>query len=73
MPYLRVNTHPLTKLIKSYGFNGENLSEILRCSPTTARTKINEPQRLTVEDLESLARYGHIPVDEIRGAITRGY
>ena len=69
MPRLRDTTHPLTRLLKSYDLNGENLSPILNCTPPTARNKIRNPGRLTVNDLTAIHRKVGIPIDEIRGAI----
>lgn len=70
MPRLRdAPVHPMTRLLKSYDLNGENLSAVLMVTPPTARRKIAEPGRLTVDDLQTIHKRVGIPMDEIRGAI----
>ena len=69
MPYIPKTQPELTRLILSYGFNGENLEAVLGHSPPTNRRRISNPDELTVGDLKKLARKGHIPLDEIRAAI----
>ena len=69
MPRLRSDIHPMTKLLRGYDLNGESLSTVLRCTPPTARRKIENPGRLTLDDLSLIHRRVGIPIDEIRGAI----
>ena len=70
MPKLRSPTvHPMTRLLKSYDLNGNNLSEAIRCSPATARRKIVEPQRLTMGDMLAVNRKFGVPLDDLRRAI----
>ena len=69
VPRLRSEVHPMTRLLRGYHLNGENLSGILRCTPPTARKKIDNPGRLTLDDLSLIHRVVGIPLDEIRGAI----
>lgn len=72
MPYLKQKPIPfqkMQKLLKGYGFNGENLVPVLGYSPKTNRSRIQDPRLLTLGDLENLSRKGHIPIDEIREAI----
>lgn len=69
MPRLRDTTNPMTRLLRGYEINGSNLAAAIRCSPGTARKKIEHPQYLTVGDLDAIHRQFGIPVDEIRGNI----
>lgn len=75
MPY----TKPLTpqpwakmhRLLTGYGLTGPKLAAILGVSRPTARGRLDEPGRLTLEDLDRINRFGHIPIEEIREAIVR--
>ena len=69
MPRLRDNTHPMTRLLQSYHLNGESLSRVLRCSPPTARKKIEDPGRLTMDELAQIHRKVGIPVEDIRRCV----
>ena len=60
---------PMRRLIRGYGLNGTKLAKVLNVSEQTARSRIREPERLTLGDLERLNRMGGIPLDEIRAAI----
>lgn len=75
MSYVKPLTVPpfsrMTRLLKGYDMNGATLGKVLGCSPPTARAKINNPERLTLGDLDKLRRVGHIPLEEIREAIVR--
>ena len=66
MPRIKDNTDPLTRLLKGYGVNGNNLSVAINSSPATARKKIYEPQRLTLGDLKAIQFKFGIPVNELR-------
>ena len=70
MPRLRNEVHPMTKLLWSYRANGNNLSEILHCSPATARKKIAQPQFLTMGDMLAIHRQFGVPLDDLRGCIS---
>ena len=70
MPHLRENTDPLRRILNTYELNnGVRLSSILHCSPSTALRRIETPEDLTVRELRIIASHGHIPIDEIRGAL----
>ena len=74
MPYVPKKQPPfsrMARLLRGYGFNGNNLCDILSVSPPTARAKIEDPTRLTLGDLDKLRRSGHIPWDEIKEALVR--
>lgn len=63
-----------TRLLKGYGYNSVSLAADLGCSPPTAKKKLDEPRLFTLADISRINLKGHIPIDEIREAITvRGY
>lgn len=75
MPYTKpLTTSPfarMTRLLKGYDMNGVTLGKVLGCSAPTARGKIENPERLTLGDLDKLRRVGHIPLEEIKEALVR--
>ena len=74
MPYVKKPDPPffkMTRLLRGYGFNGPKLAEILGVSRPTAHCRLEEPGRLTLEDLDRINRFGHIPIEELREAIGR--
>ena len=74
MPYIKPHKAPfgaMTRLLKGYGYDGAALAKVLGCSAPTARKRISSPESLTLLELDRLNRYGHIPIEELREAITR--
>ena len=73
MPYIKkgpVRYEALQRLLCWYGLDkGPPLARVLQCSEPTARTRIRDPGLLTLDELDRLNRFGHIPIDELRGAI----
>lgn len=71
MPYKKDNTPfvEMTELIRGKGLTPPKLAVIWMCSTPTARDKLNNPDRITLRDLELLHRFGHIGKDAIFGAI----
>ena len=70
MPYRKDKTQPLTRLLRGYGYTtGPELAKILGVTAPTARSKLLDPKKLTVGDLEKVEKLGHIPIEEIRAAI----
>ena len=71
MPYIkRESPHEKSRrLLKGYDINASRLSKILDCSPTTAKTRIDNPGRLTGDEWLTISRRAHIPLDEIRTVI----
>ena len=69
MPRVRDSTHPMTRLLRGYSINGNNLAATIKSSPATARKKIEKPEYLTVGDLIAIHRKFGIPMDDLRGAI----
>ena len=74
MPYIPEREAPyakMTRLLKGYGLDGTGLASLLGCSAPTGLKKLREPERLTLGDLAKIHARGHIPMDELRGAIIR--
>jgi len=75
MPYTKpLAPQPYAKmrrLLKGYDFTGPSLAAILGCTAPTARDRIQHPEKLTLEDLDKLRRYGHVPLEEIKDAFER--
>ena len=71
MPYKKVrqNQIELHRLLKAYELNATILSRILNCSFPTAKKKLDDPGKLTVDELMLISSKGHIAIDLIRGAI----
>ena len=70
MPHLKDTTPPMTHLLQKYGYtSGAKLARVLTISVPTAIKRLHDPELLTVEDLHRLNRFGHIPIDEIRGCL----
>lgn len=71
MPYKK-QTVPfikLSRLLKGYDLNPPALAKVLGVSMPTARTKLNNPSKLTLDDLSKIHRFGHINWDEIKATI----
>lgn len=69
MPYLKPKPRPfdgMRRLLLGYELNAARLSTVLGCSEPTARSRLNNPGTLTVEELDKIRRFGHVPVEEIR-------
>lgn len=74
MPYVKPRDPPfvrMQRLLKGYGLNGPRLAEVLEVSPPTARARLEAPETLTLRDLDRISRRAHIPLEEIKEAITR--
>lgn len=74
MPYTKPKEPPfvrMQRLLRGYGLNGENLAPILEVTPPTARSRLEQPEMLTLRDLDRINRFAHIPMEEIREAITK--
>lgn len=69
MPYIKPPKKPfegLRRLLLGYELNAPKLACVLDCSESKARARLNNPGKLTVDELERIRRLGHIPVEEIR-------
>lgn len=75
MPHIKPLTQQpfarMTRLLKGYGLTGPKLAEILGVSRPTARSRLDEPGKLTLADLDLISRRAHIPLDELRECIGR--
>ena len=73
MPYVKTDKPfaKMRRLLLGYEVDAVALSEIIGCSYNTARTRIDNPERLTLSELDAINRKGHIPIEEIREAISR--
>lgn len=71
MPYVKLNDEygKMRRLLRGYRLNGEALAKVLQCSPATARTRLDNPGKLTLEELMLIHRRAHIPLEELRGAL----
>lgn len=71
MPYKKTkqNQIELHRLLKAYELNATALARILNCSFPTAKKKLDNPGKLTVDELMVVSSKGHISIDLIRGAI----
>lgn len=70
MPHIKQSPDKLRIVLNAHELNvSTKLSQILMCSPTTAIRRIETPEDLTVRELRLIAARGHIPIDEIRGAL----
>ena len=74
MPYVKRAEKPyakMSRLLLGYGLNAARLAPILDVSEPTARKRLDRPELLTLNDLDRINRYGHVPIDEIKMAIVR--
>ena len=74
MPYIkRVEPYAkMQRLLRGYGLNAPALAKVLGCSEPTARGLLNSrTAKLTLQDLDRINRFGHVPMEEIREAIIR--
>ena len=75
MPYLKNSRKKqpdffsITRLIREY-VTPPQVAEILNCSPTTARKKMNAPELFTLGELNRICRKAHIPAEDMRQAAT---
>ena len=51
--------------------NGPKMGTILGCSAKTGKARLDNPQTLTLADLDNICKRGHIPIEEIREAIAK--
>lgn len=71
MPY-RKSKKPhekVERLLNSYKINAPALARALGCAVSTARIKLNEPERITLKDLTNIHKNCHISWEQIREAI----
>ena len=74
MPYTKPRSEPFVKmrrLLLGYGLTAPKLAKVLNCSDKTARDRLNRPETLTLGELSKINLCAHIPIEEIRDAISR--
>lgn len=71
MPYLKSDEEfaELRRLLKGYGMTGCRLARVIRKCESTARWRLDCPGTLTLHELSLICKVGHIPADELRGAL----
>lgn len=71
MPYVKSYTEvdKLRRLLKSYEFTAQRLATVIGCSVPTAQRRLTDPSSLTAAELRKISSRGHIPIEEIRGAL----
>ena len=72
VPYKKNPAKPfesMERLLNSYKINAPALAKILGVSVPTARDKLENPQKIQLKDIALISRFGHITMDELRGAI----
>lgn len=72
MPYKKPKEIPfqaITELIRGKGITPPKLAVILECSPNTARSKMKNPSKFTLDDLTKIHHRGHLKKDALWNAI----
>lgn len=59
------------RLLRGYGANGASIARALKCSPTTAKKKLDEPKFFTIDELFKLCLHYGIPFVEMRESIVK--
>lgn len=73
MPRLRTTDKPYAKmrrLLLGYGLNAPTLADALNVSAPTARKRLENPELLTLKDIDRINRFG-VPMEELKGAMIR--
>ena len=73
MPYIKKEQpfEKMTRLLKGYDFNGPKMAKVLGVSAVTGKRRLDHPGELTLEDLDRISRYGHVPIEKLREALAR--
>lgn len=71
MPYIKKKTEfeKVSRLIRGYA-TAPKVAEMIGCSAPTARKKLNNPQEFTLGEIRTICLRAHIPVEDMRGAMT---
>ena len=71
MPYKKskIPFEKTKRLLCSYEINAPKLADALGVTPMTARKKLNDPSKLTLNDLKNIHKKLHINWAEIRESI----
>lgn len=73
MPYLKQPEEPFAatrRLLRGY-FKTVELAKVLSVSPGTARSKVENPGRITLEDLKLINQRGHISKEELMEVVAK--
>ena len=68
LPYKKDTTDPITRVIRSY-LTTTDVARLLNVSRPTALAKIRDPDRMTVGELRTLNKFGHIPKNKLKEVI----
>lgn len=74
MPYTKRKDVPFVKvrrLLLGYELDASALAGVLGCTYNTARARLDRPETLTLAELDKVCTRGHVPIDEIRAAISK--
>ena len=74
MPRLKPKIEPwakMTRLLRGYQLNPTTLASVLECSRPTATKRMQQPGTLTLDELYAISIRAHIPMEEIREAVSR--
>ncbi len=74
MPYVKKPEQPfakMTRLLRGYGLTATELAKLLGCSYPTGQKRLNQPESMTLGELDQISRRAHIPIEELREAIQR--
>lgn len=72
--YLKKKEPPfvsMQRLLLGYGLKASKLANVLQVSEPTAKKKLDDPKRFTLDDLDRINRFGHVPIEELREAVSR--
>ena len=69
MPYIKKKNEfdKVSKLIRGYA-TPPKIAEMIGCS--AARKKLNNPREFTLGEIRTICLRAHIPVEDMRGAMT---
>ena len=74
MPYIKRTETPFIKvrrLLLGYELDATALARVLGCAYNTAKARLDNPENLTLRELDLISTRGHIPVEEIRSALIK--
>ena len=61
----------MKRLLLGYELNAARLASVLGVSEPTAKKRLDNPETLSLRDLDRINRFGHIPIEEIKSALCR--
>jgi len=71
MPYLKDDKPfaDVERLLRGRKLTGSRLARVLGMSEQTARARLQCPGTFTLNELQKICAYGHVPAEEIREAV----